>query len=427
MGTNVFISYAHSDLPVVQKIVAEIRQISDCKVWFDVRLHGGDEYIYTIGKAIIQCDTLAFIVSPNSVRSEWCRRELSMAISKGKRIVPIWIESQISLPPDIELIIQNRHYIYYTADYQKFRKEIAEAFESTAVPKKQPTQLQNLQVATQKPVPQTANLSRIILVCTVILGIILIAVLAYPKRASPTSISSNSQDQSPLSYRSEVAPEVQPSVAEILSPSQSSEAVTVEKQFSVGDTLILGACEQNNATGDGAEPIEWIVIKVSGKQILLISKYVLFAGKYHETWASLTWEDSSLRSWLNHDFYNSVFSENEKRAIMKTTITAESNPTYRTRAGADTEDSVFLLSISEAEEMLLSQGFCSGKPTASTRASDKSFQASPCWYWLRSPGKDRTLAAYVTTKGQINQTGIQYNTSFGGIRPAIWINIDNLQ
>lgn len=63
-------------------------------------------------------------------------------------------------------------------------------------------------------------------------------------------------------------------------------------------------------------------------------------------------ENCSLREWLNEEFYNSAFSNSEKEQILSVTVPADKNPEYDTNSGNDTEDKIFLLSVSEAKKYL---------------------------------------------------------------------------
>ena len=45
--------------------------------------------------------------------------------------------------------------------------------------------------------------------------------------------------------------------------------------------------------------IPWIVLKVDGDDAFLVSKYALDSLKYNESRSGVSWEDSTIRSWLN--------------------------------------------------------------------------------------------------------------------------------
>ncbi len=102
-----------------------------------------------------------------------------------------------------------------------------------------------------------------------------------------------------------------------------------KESLEIGDSITYGKYFFNNK--NGLKPIEWIVLDVDKEELLLISKYCLDTVKYCELSAKLNgteaciWENSYLRSWLNNEFFNQAFTEDEKRNILETTvITCES-------------------------------------------------------------------------------------------------------
>ena len=75
-------------------------------------------------------------------------------------------------------------------------------------------------------------------------------------------------------------------------------------------TIIMGEYPQN--CGLKKEPIEWIVLKEEEQRCLCISKYLLDCKPYHDFSKNVTWQDCTLRNWLNHEFLMSAFSAEER-------------------------------------------------------------------------------------------------------------------
>lgn len=71
---------------------------------------------------------------------------------------------------------------------------------------------------------------------------------------------------------------------------------------------------------------------------------------YNEDIADITWENYSLRRWLNEDFSNSKFSDGEKGLIITThnTFAADDSP-YEMYCGNDTDDKVYLFIYSKSK------------------------------------------------------------------------------
>ena len=71
------------------------------------------------------------------------------------------------------------------------------------------------------------------------------------------------------------------------------------KQSSV---ITFGKYEQDNNVGNGREDIEWLVLDVKDNKALIISKYGLDCQPYNASQAEVTWENCTLRKWLNDNF-----------------------------------------------------------------------------------------------------------------------------
>lgn len=127
MNNQIFISYSHNDRETVDRIVEIIRQTSGREVWYDPELAGGDQYFKYIANKIQGCTDFAFIVSEGSITSSWCLKEIAYAMNQHKRIIPIWLRSDVQIPAEIEMVIQDTQYIYY-ADTDAFKEEIRKTF-----------------------------------------------------------------------------------------------------------------------------------------------------------------------------------------------------------------------------------------------------------------------------------------------------------
>ena len=181
-------------------------------------------------------------------------------------------------------------------------------------------------------------------------------------------------------------------------------------------------------------PIEWLVLHVKEKEVLLISRYALDCKQYYHgyTSTSITWENCDLRKWLNGDFIKSAFSEEEAERILVSDIKNGDNPQHHTKGGNNTKDRVFCLSISEAEQYFGNDESRKCKPTAYARQQGASVYNDCCYWWLRSPYtpgskfgyfwlmKERN-AACVRTVGSLYPIGRSVNYDRVAVRPALRI------
>ena len=156
---------------------------------------------------------------------------------------------------------------------------------------------------------------------------------------------------------------------------------------------------------------DWIVLEERDGKALVITKNIISQLVYHSVAEDVTWEDCSLRAYLNGAFLNE-FSAEEKARIVVTQNKNTNNPEYNVKNGKNTKDSVFLLSLEEANLYF--------KDDASRAAM---FQHSYGWWWLRSAGMYENLAAIVTSDGSIAYTGSGVTYANRGVRPAMWIEM----
>ena len=179
--------------------------------------------------------------------------------------------------------------------------------------------------------------------------------------------------------------------------------------------------------------LQWRVLSKNGNDVFLLADRCVTRKKYNDEYGVITWEDCTLRTWLNGDFYNTAFSDSEKAAIQETTYENADNPFYKTLGGNDTKDYVTLLSLSEIVNP--SYGFpekycCYSETriatslTSESLTSDDTNQAS--WWWLRSPGDSSSNAALVDSIGYAYAYGDDvYDYSYA-VRPALHLNLTSL-
>ncbi len=204
------------------------------------------------------------------------------------------------------------------------------------------------------------------------------------------------------------------------------------------------------------EPIKWRVLKVNGNQAFLLSDIALDDQRYHTEYESITWETSTIRSWLNgygassnkrgedyssNNFIGSAFSEDEKSAIVNTSVVNDDNIFYKTEGGNNTTDKIFLLSESDAygnrevqygfvSSALIYDEACRCKSSTYTKAMGTRSNRSEeykgnCRWWLRSPGKQTYYAAFVYDNGAVNDVGDVVHYFNDGVRAALNLNLSS--
>ena len=166
-------------------------------------------------------------------------------------------------------------------------------------------------------------------------------------------------------------------------------------EYKIGDTISFG-------------DYIWKILDIVDNKALITTEYVIERRPYNDELKEITWENCSLREYLNNEFYNS-FTEREKDTIIEVTNENPDNQKYNIPGGNPTKDKVFVLSIDEANRY----------DTAIPR-----YVLTDMIWWLRSPGDEKTGAAGQYDCGSINEEGY-YVDGYGGVRPVCWIKINN--
>lgn len=183
----------------------------------------------------------------------------------------------------------------------------------------------------------------------------------------------------------------------------------------VSDVISFGTYEQDNNISNGPETLEWIVLDEKDGELLLISKYAIECMPYNNKYESISWEECTLRSWLNKEFMD-AFSDQEIACIVDT---------KNTDTDKDTVDRIFLLSTSEAKnkDYFESDGARQCQPTAYAKAKNcYTSDNDNCIWWLRSPGRKNYDVAQVFSDGSILEYGNRIDIEYYTVRPAMWIN-----
>ena len=87
---GVFISYSRDDLDFADQLDATLRIGGGFETVLDRHgIHAGEEWKARLGSLIRDADTVVFVLTPNSARSEICEWEVEEARRLGKRIMPV--------------------------------------------------------------------------------------------------------------------------------------------------------------------------------------------------------------------------------------------------------------------------------------------------------------------------------------------------
>jgi TolB-like protein/Tfp pilus assembly protein PilF len=105
----VFVCYGHEDSEFVFREIAWLNDYG-INVWYDEGISPGHEWSDELARAIQGCTKVLYFVTPNSVASEHCRRELNFAQEEGREVVAIHLEAT-EVPAGLRLVLNNRQAI----------------------------------------------------------------------------------------------------------------------------------------------------------------------------------------------------------------------------------------------------------------------------------------------------------------------------
>ena len=212
------------------------------------------------------------------------------------------------------------------------------------------------------------------------------------------------------------------------------------------------------------EPIKWRVLKKDNDQVMLLSDIALDDQRYNSINEDITWETSTIRSWLNgygsssnqqaidygrKNFISCAFTSGERSAIKNTPLINSDSIDSGIEGGNNTVDQIFLLSEEEVYgNHALQYGFVSERTICDEARVCKSSTYTKamgvwsndtntpykgnCWWWLRSPGDYSTCAAYVEMYGNGGSLSTSNRTfpvasHSNGLRPALNLNLSSDQ
>lgn len=92
---KIFVSYAREDKPYCIRIIETLRAH---EVWYDQRLYAGQDFWKEILRRLDWCEVFIYLLSPDSVTSLFCRRELEIARRLKRQIIPVLIRKDTVLP-----------------------------------------------------------------------------------------------------------------------------------------------------------------------------------------------------------------------------------------------------------------------------------------------------------------------------------------
>ena len=110
---NIFTSYSREDALFVDNISNQLKS-TGLEVWTDrFEIEGGQYWRTEIIQAIRKCDAVILILSPQSSKSKYVIKEVTIADENDKRIIPI-LYQKCKIPTETEFALTGIHIIDFT-------------------------------------------------------------------------------------------------------------------------------------------------------------------------------------------------------------------------------------------------------------------------------------------------------------------------
>ena len=158
---------------------------------------------------------------------------------------------------------------------------------------------------------------------------------------------------------------------------------------------------------------KWKVLERENGTVRLIasdigSSHIFYRVPFHRTLEEVTWENSSLREWLNAEVLEEIFTDVQRESLVPQVSGPSENTVYGTEYDGETEDYLTLLSMEEIESGRYEQ-------CLSELGHD---------YWLRTPGSTMESAAYLNSDHEVRSYGVPVNDENMMVRPVILVRYE---
>ena len=209
----------------------------------------------------------------------------------------------------------------------------------------------------------------------------------------------------------------------------SEQYIKLSQMQIVGNTIKYGRYEQDNDLTNGKEDIEWIVLNVQEDGLcVLTTRYALDAKPFSsKKEKNTTWNNSTVREWLNNEFYKDAFSEETDILLASTGKDNDPGNEGLEINDAIEDDKVFLLGSQEINHFFKTKDerICSATPYLANMDKESQLfvdtDKNVVWL-LRSIKQEDGTVLGVFCDGSLCNGAVD---AIAAIRPAICISTSN--
>ena len=133
----IFVCYAHEDSDAVYPEISWLHD-QGVKIWYDEGISPGLEWTEALASAIQGSSKILFFVTPHSVTSEHCRRELNFAQEENHDVVAVHL-GDTEVPPGLRLSLNNRQAILrHELSNDHYRQELMQVAQTAVADPAEP-------------------------------------------------------------------------------------------------------------------------------------------------------------------------------------------------------------------------------------------------------------------------------------------------
>lgn len=178
------------------------------------------------------------------------------------------------------------------------------------------------------------------------------------------------------------------------------------------------------------EPIKWRILQNDSQGVYAVANVILDDQKYNQMAKNVTWNKSTLRSWLNgYDAGQNMKKQDfDKENFLESAFSDEEQNNLQTMD----EDKVQILSdddLTTSEETygLFTETSRLCKPTEYAKAMGTKTEEGYGNWWTKDQGNTQVVASFVNGSGIDNKKG--YTVAYGGngVRPTILLSESSLK
>lgn len=126
-GANVFVSYSRKDASFVDRLEAALKARGFASKIDRSDIYAFEDWWRRIETLILKADTIVFVISPEAVSSNICRKEVAFAAELGKRFAPIVCRTVDTSAIPVELARLNFIFFNTDANFDESADKLAEA------------------------------------------------------------------------------------------------------------------------------------------------------------------------------------------------------------------------------------------------------------------------------------------------------------